>query len=126
MRRTILRSVLLAVSVLAALQAADVGGRWHFVFDTEAGVREANMALEVRGQEVVGKVYEISSEEVSTEVKGTFSGGKLTLEFEYYSADAGYKSVVKIQGTLEGDKITGEWQFDQHSGTFTATRRKAE
>lgn len=125
MCRTILRSILFAVLFLAALQAADLGGRWHFVFDTEAGVREANMALEVKGQEVAGKVYGVGSEETATEVKGTFSEGRLTLEFEYYSADAGYKSVVKIQGTLDGDKISGEWQFDQHSGTFTATRLKA-
>jgi len=124
MRTTVQQSTLLAVLVFFGLWAAELSGRWHFVFDTEAGVREANMALEVKGQEIVGKVYGVDSDETFTEVKGTLAGVRVTLEFEYYSADAGYKSVVKIQGTLEGDKITGEWQFDQHSGTFTATRLK--
>jgi len=125
MRTTVRRSALVAVLVFFSLSAAELSGRWHFVFETEAGIREANMALEVKGQEVVGKVYPVGSEDTSTEVKGTLDGGRLTLEFEYYSADAGYKSIVKIQGTLEGDKIAGEWQFDEHSGTFTATRLKA-
>lgn len=103
---------------------AGLDGDWHFVFDTEAGVREADMSLQVKGREVSGKVRMPESSEAGPDVKGAFQDGQVSLEFPYYSDDAGFQSTVRIQGKLDGDRISGDWQFDQHKGTFTATRTK--
>jgi len=110
--------------LILPLVAAELTGQWHFVFDTEAGVREADMTLEVKEGQVTGKISMPDAPDKATEVSGNFADGQVALDFPYYSEDAGYRSTVKIQGKLEGDKITGEWQFDQHKGTFTAKRTK--
>ena len=57
-----------------------------------------------------------------TEVMGTYADGKLSLSFPYYSEDAGVRANLKITGTVSGDKMTGNWEFDQYFGTFTAAR----
>jgi hypothetical protein len=106
------------------LAAAELSGRWHFVFDTEAGVREADMTLEVNERQVTGKVTMPGAPEKSAEVTGKFADGQVTLDFPYYSEEAGYQSTVKLQGKLGDDTIAGEWQFDQYKGTFTAKRVK--
>lgn len=115
---------LLFVLLLFPLAGVDLSGQWRFVFDTEAGVREADMTLEVKDGKVTGKISMPEAPEKSTEVAGTFADGKVKLDFPYYSEEAGYQSTVKLDGKLEGDTISGEWQFDQHRGSFTAKRIK--
>jgi hypothetical protein len=115
---------LLLLLLAAPVFGAGLNGDWHFVFDTEAGVREADMTLQVKGREVFGKIRMPESAEEAPEVKGTFQDGQVSLDFPYYSEDAGFQSTVRIQGKLDGDKISGDWQFDQHKGTFTATRTR--
>lgn len=116
--------MLFFVLLLFPLAGVDLSGQWHFVFDTEAGVREADMTLEVKDGKVTGKISMPEAPEKSTEVAGTFADGKVKLDFPYYSEEAGYQSTVKLDGKLEGDTISGEWQFDQHRGSFTAKRIK--
>lgn len=119
-----IRKFVLGLSLIlsVSLPAAELSGRWHFVFDTEAGVREAEMTLEVKDRQVTGKIAMPEAPDKSTDVTGTFADGELTLDFPYYSEEAGYRSTVKMQGKLTGDTISGEWQFDQHRGAFTAKR----
>ena len=101
------------------LLAGDVSGKWNFVFETQIGQREAVMTFQVKGDNVTGKI-----EMADTEVQGTFTDAELALAFPFYSPDAGFEAELKITGKLEGDKITGTWEFSEYSGSLTATRAK--
>jgi hypothetical protein len=72
--------------------------------------------FQVDGDQVSGKFGK-------TDVKGTFTDGKLNLEFPLNSDEAG-PGTMKIKGELAGDTLTGNWSFQEHDGTFKASRVK--
>jgi hypothetical protein len=119
--KTFLTTVWALISIAILSYGAGLDGRWDFTFQTEDGVREAKIALQVNGSEVTGKVLSAAQDE-SIDVKGTCSEGDVYLEFPYYSDEAGVKAEVKMKGKLDADSIKGGWQFDNHSGEFTAKR----
>ena len=98
--------------------ANDITGKWHFVLQTEGGVRELDADFKVDGDKVTGKWGD------SANVKGTYSDGKLSLEFPINSEEAG-AGTLKIDGELADDALTGTWAFQQYDGSFKATRPKA-
>ena len=114
--RDLSRVALGLILIVGMAVAAGIDGTWNFTFDTEAGVREAPITLKLSGEEVTGTV----GGEVP--VKGTYKAGELSLKFPYYSEEAGFTADLIIHGKLKDGRISGEWQFDQYSGTFTATR----
>jgi len=95
---------------------ATVAGKWHFVLDTEGGDRTVESTFQQDGNQVTGKWD-------TGDVKGTFTDGKLNLEFSMVS-DEGGPGKVKIKGELAGGVISGNWSFNEYSGTFKATRAK--
>ena len=104
-----------AVLTVQAAPAADVSGKWNFVFDTEGGERRSSPTLRVEGRNVTGK-WE------SADVKGTFVDGKLDLSFPFTSTEAGMTGTLKIAGQLTGDNLSGAWEFEGYRGAFKATR----
>jgi hypothetical protein len=97
--------------------AATVAGKWHFVLDTEGGDREVESVLQQDGDQVIGKWG-------PGDVKGTFTEGKLNLEFPMTSEEAG-PGTMKIKGLLAADdSLSGDWAFNEYAGTFKATRVK--
>lgn len=105
--------ILLAV----AASAANVAGKWMFVFTTQVGERQIPFVINAKGAEVTGTA------EQNFPIEGKFEAGVLDLRFPYFSEDAGTKAELRIRGTLEGEKITGKWRFAEYTGTFTATRQ---
>jgi hypothetical protein len=97
---------------------ADVSGKWHFVFQTQDGPREFDAAFQQDGSKITGKW------DGDADVKGTFSDGKLSLEFPVNSSEVG-PGTLKIDGELAEDALTGSWSFQTYDGTFKATRSKA-
>ena len=95
---------------------ASVTGKWKFVLDTEGGDRIYPADLQQDGEKVSGRWAN------KDEVKGTFSKGKLALEFPADSDEVG-KGTLKLTGDLT-DSLTGTWSFQTYSGTFKATREK--
>ncbi len=93
-----------------------VTGKWHFVFDTEGGAREFDPVFKQDGDQVTGKWGD-------SDVKGTFTDGKLNLEFPYNSEEGG-PGTLRLKGTLAEDALSGDWGFNDYSGTFKATRSK--
>jgi hypothetical protein len=92
-----------------------VAGKWHFVMDTEGGDRTIDAVFQQDGQQVTGKWGK-------EDLKGTFTDGKmLSLEFPVNSEEAG-PGTLKIKGELAGDAIVGNWNFNDYTGTFKATR----
>jgi hypothetical protein len=96
----------------------DIAGKWHFIFQTEGGVREFDADFKVDGDKVTGKWADTS------DVKGTYSDGKLSLEFQANSEEVG-PGVLKIDGELGDDGLSGTWSFQQYDGTFKANRPKS-
>jgi hypothetical protein len=59
------------------------------------------------------------------EVVGTFKDGKLELAFSFTPPEIGQKGTMKIVGKLDGETLSGNWEFEPYSGTFKATRNKS-
>jgi hypothetical protein len=103
------------MSASPALAAApDVTGKWHFVLDTPGGDRESDAEFQVDGGKVTGKYGK-------ADVAGTFKDGKIDLAFTIETEEAG-TGTLKIVGAIDGDAITGNWEFTEYNGTFKATR----
>jgi len=96
--------------------APTLNGKWHFVLDTEGGDREVDSVLQADGDQVSGKFGQ-------ADVKGTFTDGKLNLEFAMNSEEVG-PGTMKIKGELADEALTGNWSFNEYAGTFKASRVK--
>jgi len=105
--------ILVAMVVFAFLApAADVAGAWNVVLITEIGDRPMPITLQQQGEEVSGSLGEFV-------LKGSFLDGKLSLKAaDFYAPEAGFKADLVLQGTVDGDKITGNWSFGEYSGTM--------
>lgn len=101
----------------SAQTTPSVTGKWHFVLSTEGGDRIFEPMFQQDGDKVTGKWG------ADGNVKGTFSEGKLALEFPVTSEEAG-PGTLKINGTLADDALSGEWAFNDYAGSFKATRIK--
>jgi hypothetical protein len=95
--------------------AADISGKWNFQLETDGGQREASPTFRVDGTNVTGKWD-------TADVKGTFVDGKLNLAFPMTSQEAGMTGTLKVTGELQGDEISGKWEFEGFTGTFKAKR----
>jgi hypothetical protein len=97
--------------------APTVTGKWHFVLNTDGGDRIFEPVFQQDGDQVTGKWGEGDG-------KGTFTDGKLNLEFPVNSEEAG-PGTLKIKGALADDALAGDWSFNEYAGSFKATRVKA-
>lgn len=95
-------------------QTDNVSGKWHFVLETEGGDREIDADFRQQAEKVTGTWDK-------AKVQGTFSGGKLNLEFPIESEEAG-PGTLTLKGQLEGEALTGTWAFQTYDGKFKATR----
>jgi len=109
----------LAIPFGSAQSAATVAGKWHFLLQTEGGDRVIEPVFQQDGEHVTGKWN------TDGDVKGTFSEGKLNLEFPITSDEAG-PGTLKLKGQLVDDTLTGDWSFQDYSGSFKATRVKED
>jgi hypothetical protein len=97
--------------------AAEVDGRWKFVFETPAGVREGVMEMRSEGEDVVAKGPK-------HQLKGTYKEGVLELSGEVYSSEGGYSAKLTIKGAVKGNQIKGDAVWDQWTMPFTAKREE--
>jgi hypothetical protein len=103
-----------------------VAGKWHFVFDTPGGDREFDALFEVNADKVTGKWGISESDKNGAAVAGTYSEKKLALEFPANSEEVG-PGTMKITGQLADDgTLSGDWSFQDYSGTFKATKVKED
>ncbi len=97
-------------------RAADITGKWHFVLETPGGNREVDVNLTAAGNQVSGTWG-------TAPVQGTFKEPNLDLSFPYTSEESGDKGTLQVKGQLQGDTLTGKWEFGEYSGTYKATRQ---
>lgn len=96
-----------------------VAGKWIFVMDTGGGDREVNAEFTVAADGTVTGKYGTS------DVAGTYKDGKLDLNFQMTSEEAGQTAALKLVGKLDGTAaLVGTWEFSEYNGTFKATRPK--
>ncbi len=98
----------------ASAQAPDISGKWHFVLQTEGGDRDVDAEFQQQADKITGTWDK-------AKVKGTFTDGKLNLEFPIDSEEAG-PGTLTLKGQLEGETLTGTWAFQTYDGKFKATR----
>ena len=103
-------------AVLPVLAAAELGGTWNMVWDTEGGIRKGDWKISQDGES-------LTVESDGQTFKGTFKSNRMVVEGRLYSAEAGYTATLKVEGTLEPDgTLKGRGTWDQYGMTFTATR----
>ena len=103
------------VFVLPAFASEGIVGNWDVVWDTEGGVRTQQWTVSGEGETV-------TLEFAGNEFQGTFKDGRLEFGGDFYSAEAGYSAVLKVEGSLMDGKLSGKGTWDQYAMTFTATR----
>ena len=101
---------------MPVLDAAELGGTWKMVWDTEGGIRRTDWKISQDGEALTivtdGQVF-----------KGTFKDNRMVVEGKLYSAEAGYTATLKIEGTLAPDgTLNGRGTWDQYAMTFTGKR----
>jgi len=113
---TVLLSLLALTVASPAARASDLDGKWQFVLDTEGGERQVAAEFHLEGEQVKGTWSDAP-------VVGTFKDGKLELAFDFTPAELGEKGTMKVVGKLDGDTLSGNWEFSQYSGTYKAVRK---
>ncbi len=107
---------LLALSLATVLAAADISGRWSFVWNTEGGIRHTEWVVTQQGE-----VLSIRTQDGQS-LSGTLDGDKMIVEGNLNSPEAGYSANLRVEGTLQDGKLAGKGTWDQYAMTFTATR----
>lgn len=103
----------------APTAATGIDGDWNMVLDTPGGPREFKITFKNDAGNITGLLGK-------AEIKGTFADNALKLAFPFESEEVGVKDTFKADGKLDGDSLVGTWAFSEYSGTYKATRIKAE
>jgi len=116
---TLVSLAITAPTATAQNASPGIDGKWHFVLDTPGGDREMESEFAVdKDGNVTGKFGTYA-------VAGTFQDGKLNLSFTITAEETGETGPMKITGKIDGEDLTGDWEFSSYSGTFKASRPKA-
>ncbi len=100
------------------LGAADVSGKWNFVWNTEGGIRHTEWVIAQDGETLQIRMQDGQS------LTGRIEGDRMTVEGELNSPEAGYSATLKVEGELTDGRLAGKGSWDQYAMTFTATRAK--
>ena len=108
-----------AVLTVVAAAQTDVTGTWNMTFDTDQGSTVATLNLQQEGEVLSGS---LNSDQGTVEFEGgMINENKLEWVFE---VDAGGAFIeIAIEGTVDGDEMTGTADFGgAGGGDWTATR----
>jgi hypothetical protein len=111
-----MKVLILMILVSAGLVAGDLNGKWSFVWQTPGGERRSVLTFTAQDDKVEAQFPE------GKPVQGTFKDNKLTLDGRLYSSEAGHDGVLRLSGTLTGERLQGTASWDEHQMTFTAQR----
>jgi hypothetical protein len=103
--------------IAGGLFAADLNGKWNFVWQTPGGERRSTLIFTVENDKV-----KVQFPEGKSPLEGTFRDNKLTLAGAVYSSEAGEEAAFRMSGTLAGEQLQGTATWKDHEMTFTARR----
>ena len=117
LRRTIMLPwlALLVCLVPQSAFAESIAGKWNLIWDTEGGIRHTVWVISQDGEAV-------SVMTDGQKLEGAFKDGRLELSGEFYAAEAGYGSELKIEGTLDNGQLKGKGSWAEYGMTFTGKR----
>ena len=100
----------------AAGQDQRINGKWHFVFDTSGGDREANAEFTVDAEGNVTGTWE------KAPATGTYKEGHLLMAFDVTAEDLNETATLHLDGQMDdSNTITGTSTFSSYDATFKAT-----
>jgi hypothetical protein len=114
-----MKLVVLIFLAAAGLIAADLNGRWNFVWQTPGGERRSTLTFTQSAEKV-----EARFPDAKEPITGTLKDGKLSLAGRVYSSEAGEAAEFHLDGTLSEGELKGTGGWGEHQLSFTA--RKAE
>ena len=115
----VIKPFLLLVTAAMGLLAADLDGRWNFIWQTPGGERRSTLAFKQNSENV-----EARFPDAKQPITGTFKDGKLSLSGRVFSSEAGEAADFRMDGTLSDGELKGTGGWGEHQLTFTA--RKAD
>jgi len=102
-----------------ASQDKRINGKWHFVFDTSGGDREANAEFTVDAEGNVTGIWE------KVPATGTYKDGHLLMTFDVTAEDLNETAALHLDGQMDdSNTITGTSTFSSYDATFKATHPK--
>ena len=116
-RQAVVFGIVAAAFTVVAAQT-NVAGEWTINIDTEQGAQSAELTLTQDGEKLMGTLV---SEMGTLEFEGTIMGNELKWVME---VDAGGAFIeITMEGTLDGDEITGILDLGGYGGgDWTAKR----
>lgn len=120
MRIALVVALFATVALVTVPRAQDsVDGDWTLVFDTPMGAMDASATFKADGEELTGT---ISSQAGMTSFKGTIKGAALS--FVMHVATPQGDISIEMNGEVNGDDITGTFDFGQGVGNWMGKRVK--
>lgn len=92
----------------------EITGTWHFVLDTEGGDRSFDLTFKQDGDKITTTTKD-------GEHRVNFADGQFNLEFPTSDEQVG-EGTLKLKGQLAQGALSGDWSFQDYSGTFKATK----
>lgn len=116
----VLLSLLVALTISAAANAADVAGTWKLEVQTQAGTGTPTLVLVQTGDALTGTYTGRFGENPIT---GTTKDAAIEFSFEATGPMGGAAKVV-YTGTVDGDSMSGSMTMNGNpGGTFTGKRQ---
>ncbi len=117
-RSIVMLGLMCALLPVTLAAQTDVTGEWAMTFGTDAGDLPATLTLEQDGETLTGVLV---SDQGTIEFEGTIMGNMLKWVVE---VDAnGQFLEISMEGTVEGDEMTGTADFGGYGGGAWSAKR---
>ena len=117
-RRAFILAAVASLCVISA-SAADVSGTWKFTVSSPEGEHPAKLTVTQEGDKITGS---FASQRGQYKVEGTIKGDRIEFTVRYTGGDA--PPAIPFHGKLEGDKMSGQYQAGETTGSWKAKREK--
>jgi hypothetical protein len=107
-----------AFLLLMAASAADIAGKWNFVWQTEGGERRSTLTFTLDKDNSLKVDFPGAREPM----QGVVDGDELKITGSLYSAEVGATGAFRLTGTVNGKQIKGSASWNEHPVTFQATK----
>lgn len=111
--------VIITLLMVSPAAASDISGTWKFKVNSPEGDHPAKLTVTQDGEKISGL---FASHRGEYKVEGTLKGDRIQFTVRYTGGDA--PPAIPFQGKLEGDKMSGQWQAGETTGSWSAEKDK--
>ena len=97
--------VLLSLSLLGAVRAADIDGKWHAEFESQIGQIKYTFEFKADGEKLTGKTF---VERQGQKIEGEIKNGKITKDEVSFTEPMKFQEqeiLIEFKGKLAGDEL---------------------